>query len=141
MSDTERRIGDLTVNIDRDACIGSGNCIKVAPELFELDDESIVVFARNAPAELSQVAEAAALPSIAVSLIAVIALLVVLYQSRTRWQLPDGSFWSPGYVATDMPSREVGAVAVNAKARLAPMLIAGLSFAVLIVLTVMSIAL
>lgn len=48
MSDTERRIGDLTVNIDRDACIGSGNCIKVAPELFELDDESIVVFARTA---------------------------------------------------------------------------------------------
>jgi ferredoxin len=48
MSDTEKTIGDLTVIIDRDACISSGNCVKVAPALFELDDESIVVFARTA---------------------------------------------------------------------------------------------
>lgn len=48
MSDTERPIGDLAVSIDRDACIGSGNCVKVAPELFELDDDSIVVFAKTA---------------------------------------------------------------------------------------------
>ena len=48
MSETERRIGDLTVSIDRDSCISSGNCVKVAPGLFELDDESIVVFARTA---------------------------------------------------------------------------------------------
>jgi len=48
MSETERRIGDLTVRIDRDSCISSGNCVKVAPALFELDDESIVVFAKTA---------------------------------------------------------------------------------------------
>jgi ferredoxin len=48
MSQTERRIGDLTVRIDRDTCISSGNCVKVAPELFELDEESIVTFARTA---------------------------------------------------------------------------------------------
>lgn len=49
MSDrTQKKIGDLTVRIDRETCIGSGNCVKVAPDLFDLDDESIVVFAPGA---------------------------------------------------------------------------------------------
>jgi ferredoxin len=39
-----RKIGDLTVRIDREMCIGSGNCIKVAPDLFELDDSSVCIF-------------------------------------------------------------------------------------------------
>jgi ferredoxin len=42
---TSARIGDLTVSIDRPSCIGSGNCVKVAPTLFRLDDESIAAFA------------------------------------------------------------------------------------------------
>ena len=50
MSDPERRIGDLTVKIERDSCIGSGNCIKVAPDLFELDDENVVAFREGQPA-------------------------------------------------------------------------------------------
>lgn len=33
----EKKIGDLTVRIDREACIGSGNCIEIAPEAFQLD--------------------------------------------------------------------------------------------------------
>jgi ferredoxin len=45
---TERRIGDLTVCIDRRTCIGSGNCIKVAPALFQLDDEGIATFGAGA---------------------------------------------------------------------------------------------
>ena len=40
----DAKIGDLTVRIQRDACIGSGNCAKVAPELFELDADTIVAF-------------------------------------------------------------------------------------------------
>jgi ferredoxin len=48
MATVERRIGDLTVCIDRDSCISSGNCIKVAPSLFEFDAESIASFARAA---------------------------------------------------------------------------------------------
>jgi ferredoxin len=39
-----RTIGDLTVRIDREMCIGSGNCVKVAPDLFDLDDESVCIF-------------------------------------------------------------------------------------------------
>ena len=48
MSNEERKIGELTVRIDRESCISSGNCIKVTPELFEFDDESIAVFAKTA---------------------------------------------------------------------------------------------
>ncbi len=40
----ERKLDDLTVRIDRKTCIGSANCIKVAPELFELDSENVVAF-------------------------------------------------------------------------------------------------
>lgn len=40
----ERRIGVLTVRIDRTTCIGTANCAKVAPEVFVLDDERIVTF-------------------------------------------------------------------------------------------------
>jgi ferredoxin len=47
-AEVEKKIGDLTVRIDRDSCIGSGNCVKVATDLFVLDDESIVVFAPGA---------------------------------------------------------------------------------------------
>ena len=50
MSDDQQRkkIADLTVTIERDRCIGSGNCTKVAPQLFELDDSNIVTFAEEA---------------------------------------------------------------------------------------------
>ncbi len=43
-----RKIADLTVRIDRELCIGSGNCVKVAPELFDLDDETVCVFTPTA---------------------------------------------------------------------------------------------
>ena len=31
----------LEIDIDRDACMGSGNCVFTAPGVFELDDDSI----------------------------------------------------------------------------------------------------
>ncbi len=43
----ERKIGDLTIRIDRNTCIGSANCIKAAPEVFELDSEKICAFKDN----------------------------------------------------------------------------------------------
>ncbi len=45
----ERRLSGLTVVIDRMTCIGSSNCIKLAPEVFELDAEGIVIFREDAP--------------------------------------------------------------------------------------------
>ncbi|HEV8608521.1 MAG TPA: ferredoxin [Thermoanaerobaculia bacterium] len=47
----ERKVGSLTVRIDRTTCIGTANCAKVAPELFVLDEERIVTF-REPPAEV-----------------------------------------------------------------------------------------
>lgn len=55
----ERRVGDLTVRIDRGTCIASANCTKLAPELFEIDDENIVTFREPAGAvERERVIEA-----------------------------------------------------------------------------------
>ena len=52
MSQTSSRdFGTLTVLIDRDLCIGSGNCAKVAPEVFELDDTGVIAFRDDAPSD------------------------------------------------------------------------------------------
>jgi len=40
----EKRVLDLTISIDRDLCIGSGNCVKVASEVFVLDETSTSTF-------------------------------------------------------------------------------------------------
>lgn len=34
---------DVTVTADRDACVGTGECWRVAPEAFDTDDEGLVV--------------------------------------------------------------------------------------------------
>ena len=45
MSDfREKIIDELKIKIDRETCIGTGNCIKIAPEVFEFDDDRIVSF-------------------------------------------------------------------------------------------------
>jgi ferredoxin len=46
----ERRLGDVTVRIDRHLCVGFGDCIESAPEVFELDGEGIAVVRGEAPA-------------------------------------------------------------------------------------------
>lgn len=38
-----RRVGDLTVVVDRLLCVGFGDCIEAAPEAFEFDDEGIAI--------------------------------------------------------------------------------------------------
>ena len=38
-----RRVGELTVTIDRLLCVGFGDCIEEAPEAFEFDDEGIAI--------------------------------------------------------------------------------------------------
>jgi ferredoxin len=40
----ERKVTDLLVKIERLSCIGSKNCINVAPNLFELDSDQICAF-------------------------------------------------------------------------------------------------
>lgn len=45
----ERTISDLTIRIDRTLCIGSGNCVNLAPEIFELDEDNLVTFREETP--------------------------------------------------------------------------------------------
>lgn len=45
----ERQISGLTVRIDRTLCIGSGNCVNIAPEIFEIDEENLVDFKDETP--------------------------------------------------------------------------------------------
>ncbi len=42
----ERTVGGLRVVIDRDQCVGFGDCVKEAPEGFKLDDDTVAVFVR-----------------------------------------------------------------------------------------------
>jgi len=44
---TKRKVSDFSIKIERPTCIGSKNCIKAAPNLFELDDEQICSFKEN----------------------------------------------------------------------------------------------
>jgi len=45
VSDFEERIvAGLRVRIDRNICVGFGDCIKEAPEGFKLDDGGVAVF-------------------------------------------------------------------------------------------------
>jgi ferredoxin len=44
--------GTVRVSADRDVCIGAGNCVLTAPQVFDQDDDGIVVLlAQDAPAE------------------------------------------------------------------------------------------
>jgi ferredoxin len=37
------------VEVDRERCVGSGTCEMIAPDVFEVDDDGIVVVRRPAP--------------------------------------------------------------------------------------------
>jgi ferredoxin len=41
---SERTVHGLRIVIDRDQCVGFGDCAKEAPEGFKLDDETVAVF-------------------------------------------------------------------------------------------------
>ncbi len=46
----EQRFNGLRIRIDRTRCIGSGNCVNMAPEVFELGPDQIVTFRDDAHA-------------------------------------------------------------------------------------------
>jgi len=43
--DKERTIGDLTIRIDHELCVGFGHCVEEAPDAFRVDDFDLVQFA------------------------------------------------------------------------------------------------
>lgn len=40
----ERSVGGLRIRIDRTLCVGFGECVKLSPEAFALDGESVATF-------------------------------------------------------------------------------------------------
>lgn len=50
----------LRIVIDRDQCVGFGECVKEAPEGFRLDDETVVAFARPEAVERDRLLRACA---------------------------------------------------------------------------------
>jgi ferredoxin len=42
----ERTVHGLRIVIDRDQCVGFGDCVKEAPEGFRLDEDTVAVFER-----------------------------------------------------------------------------------------------
>lgn len=50
-----RKIGNWTVAVDRDLCIGAASCVAVAPKVFTLDNEAKAIFLDSAQEENSEV--------------------------------------------------------------------------------------
>lgn len=48
MDTPEQTISGLTIRIDEALCIGSGNCVNLAPEVFEINEENVVAFTDDA---------------------------------------------------------------------------------------------
>lgn len=46
-----RKIGKLTVTVDRNLCIGAASCVAVAPKTWVLDNEAKAVFLDTADQE------------------------------------------------------------------------------------------
>lgn len=40
----EKQVGLLRIRIDRELCVGFGDCVTGAPEAFRLDEEGLAVF-------------------------------------------------------------------------------------------------
>lgn len=49
----------IRIEVDRDLCIGSGDCVDTAPDVFVLDDEGKAVVLDSDAAEVEDVVEAA----------------------------------------------------------------------------------
>ncbi len=60
MSETPKRtIEGIEIEIDRDLCVGFGDCLDAAADVFELDDDGIAVFKEDiAPIEQDRLVEA-----------------------------------------------------------------------------------
>ncbi len=60
MDFAERTFGGLTVRIDRTLCVGFGDCVEVAPEVFDLDDDDVAIFINGNDFSRDQLIEACA---------------------------------------------------------------------------------
>ena len=54
----ERVVHGLRVRIDRTQCVGFGDCVKAAPEGFQLDEDSVAVFVQPESVERERLLQA-----------------------------------------------------------------------------------
>ena len=52
-------INRISIEVDRDLCIGSGDCVDSAPEVFALDDEGKAIVLDTDAADVDDIVEAA----------------------------------------------------------------------------------
>ena len=52
-------VNRIKIEVDRDLCIGSGDCVDSAPEVFALDDEGKAIVLDTDAADIDDVVEAA----------------------------------------------------------------------------------
>ena len=55
--------GRTTIVADRDVCIGAGMCVLTAPDVFDQDDEGLVVLLTAEPADPAALAAVPLCPS------------------------------------------------------------------------------
>jgi ferredoxin len=54
-SDGERKENTMQVVVDKDACLGAGNCVRTAPDVFDQDEEGFVeLLDDNPPSALEE---------------------------------------------------------------------------------------
>ena len=53
-----RVVGGLRIVIDREQCVGFGDCVKEAPEGFKLDEDTVAVFVRPEAVERARLLRA-----------------------------------------------------------------------------------
>jgi len=56
----ERVVHDCRIVIDRDLCVGFGDCVEEAPDAFDLDEDGIAVLTNPEAASRSRVLDACA---------------------------------------------------------------------------------
>jgi len=56
----EREVHGLRIVIDRDLCVGFGDCVTEAPDAFDLDDEGVAVFTTPEASAKSRLLDACA---------------------------------------------------------------------------------
>ncbi len=53
------------------------------------------------------------IPLLLASVLVLVVIFGLFYQTRTRWMLPDGEWW-PGYVTAEQPPKSINAIAISA---------------------------
>lgn len=72
------------------------------------------------------------LPVVASGILVLVPLAVLFYRTRSRWILPDGTPWNPGYLTAEMPPPELDARVESGRSPLAGLIALGIAYAIFV---------